>query len=159
MANTADFDLDAAHRFFASDCFNKTWDLIEKPNRTAADDRLMLALTHASIFHWSQRPDCSARNLSIGYWQASRVHSLLGHAAEATRLAETCLSLSAGLQPFFVGFAQEALARAALVAGDAASAEAHKRAALAAAEQIDKQEDRALLLADLQTLELESRVP
>ena len=31
--------------------------------------------------------------------------------------------------------------------------------ALAAAEQIDKQEDRALLLADLQTLELESRVP
>ena len=45
------------------------------------------------------------------------------------------------------------------MAGDGASAEAHKRAALAAAEQIDKQEDRALLLADLQTLELESRVP
>lgn len=156
MANTADFDVEAAHRFFASECFNKTWDLMEKPDRTAADDRLMLALTHASIFHWSQRPDCSERNLSIGYWQASRVHALLGHAVEAKRLAETCLSLSAGLEPFFVGFAREALARAALLAGDGASAEEHVRAALAAAEQIDKREDRELLLADLRTLDLES---
>lgn len=159
MADTANLDTEAAHRFFAVDCFNKTWDLIEKSDRTPAEDRLMVALTHASIYHWSQRSDCRDRNLSIGYWQASRVHALLGNAAEARRLAEVCLSFSADLEPFFLGYAHEALARALLVAGDTAAAMEHKRAALAAAERIDKREDRAVLVADLEALETGSTPP
>ncbi|MGH6611980.1 MAG: VOC family protein [Burkholderiaceae bacterium] len=79
----ADFDVAAAHKYFAADCFNKAWDLIEKPDRSAEDNRLMVALSHASIYHWLQRPDCDNTRLSVGYWQASRIQSLPGNADEA----------------------------------------------------------------------------
>ena len=29
-----DFDQSKVHRYFSADCFNKTWELIEKPQRT-----------------------------------------------------------------------------------------------------------------------------
>ncbi len=61
MATAKDpsFDIQAAHKYFAAHCFNSAWDLIEKKDRTSEDDRLMVALNQASIFHWLQRPDCS----------------------------------------------------------------------------------------------------
>jgi hypothetical protein len=52
MAGQADFDLVAAHKYFSAWCFNRAWDLIEKPDRTEAEIRLMATLSHASIFHW-----------------------------------------------------------------------------------------------------------
>ena len=67
-----DFDIAAAHRHFAAHCFNSAWDLIEKADRSAEDDRLMVLLNQASIYHWLQRSDCNNQRLSIGYWQARR---------------------------------------------------------------------------------------
>jgi len=61
VADQADFDLMAAHRHFSAWCFNRAWDLIEKPDRTEAEVRLMTALSHASIFHWISRPDCTTK--------------------------------------------------------------------------------------------------
>ena len=52
-----DFDLAKAHHYFAASCFNAAWDLIEKPDRTSEDDRLMVSLSHASLFHWRNRTD------------------------------------------------------------------------------------------------------
>ncbi len=78
MADQADFDLLAAHKHFSAWCFNRAWDLIEKPDRTEAEARLMTALSHASIFHWISRPDCTDQNLSVGYWQASQFRRLSG---------------------------------------------------------------------------------
>jgi hypothetical protein len=147
-----EFDVAAAHRFFAADCFNKTWDLMDKPERTAAEDRLMVALTHASLYHWSQRADCTEGHFAIGYWQVSRVYALLGNAPEAKRFGDICLSFSSKADPFLYGYAHEALARAALVAGDRDSTAMHKQEALTAAERIQKVEDRDLLLADLKTI-------
>lgn len=148
----SEFDAAAAHRFFAAQCFNEAWELIEKPDRTPADDRLMVALNQASIYHWLQRPDCDARHLSIGYWQASRVQAVLGNASEAQRHAEVCLSFSDGLPPFYRGYAHEALARAALLAGDEARVRVHQEQALALATQVEAAADRDLLLADLAAL-------
>ena len=51
MAKAPEFDLEAAHRYFAAHCFNTAWDLIEKKNRTPEDDRMMVALNQASLFH------------------------------------------------------------------------------------------------------------
>jgi len=42
------FDVAAAHEYFAADCFNKAWDLLEKPTRTPEDERLLVALNQAS---------------------------------------------------------------------------------------------------------------
>ncbi len=147
-----EFDVAAAHRFFAADCFNRAWDLIEKPERTADEDRLMVALSGASIFHWLNRPDCTDRNRSIGYWQASRIHALLGHATEAARHAATCLGYSGDLAPFYLGHAHEAAARAALLAKDSARARDHLAKAEVLAERVIEKDDRDRLAAELAEL-------
>src|ERR1700761_8699308 len=100
MSSDAGPDLAAAHRHFSAWCFNRAWDLIEKPDRTEADDLMMVALNQASIFHWRSRPDCTAKNLAVGYWQASRIQALIGNAQEAMRCALVCLGHSEALAPF-----------------------------------------------------------
>ena len=66
MAKAPDFDLEAAHKYFAAYCFNHAWDLIEKADRTPEDDRALVALNQASLFHWSQRPDNDDKRRSVG---------------------------------------------------------------------------------------------
>ena len=152
MATALTFDLAAAHQYFAADCFNKAWDLIEKPDRTAAEDRLMVALNQASIYHWLNRTDCTSENLSVGYWQASRIHAILGHAEEAMRHAEVCLGYSTGLEPFYLGYAHEALARAALLAGDRTNATEHLSHARSCAAKVAPKDHQAMLSKDLEGL-------
>ena len=152
MTQVPDFDQAAAHRYFSAHCFNAAWDLLDKPARTAAEDRQMVLLNMASLYHWSQRPDCMEKNWSVGYWQASRIRAVLGLADEARRYAELCLAHSSALAPFHVGYSHEALARAALVAGDRALAHTHAERARACATEVTDAADRKLLLDDLATL-------
>lgn len=146
------FDLAAAHKYFAADCFNKAWELIEKPDRTPDDDRRMVALNQASIFHWLSRADCTALNLSVGFWQASRIQALLGSADEARRQAETSLGYSRSLEPFYLGYAYEALARAEFLAGDIAKGHEHLESAKRHAERVENKDHRSMLLRDLDSL-------
>jgi len=152
MAKQPEFDVAVAHKYFAAHCFNAAWDLIEKPVRTAEDDRLMMALNQASLYHWLQRPDCDNRRLSIGYWQAARIQGLLNNAAEARRFAEVCLSHSGDLEPFYLGYAYEALARAAHLAGEVEEAGACKARAKDLADAIKKPDERQMLLKDLESV-------
>lgn len=153
MPKPVDIDVAAAHRHFSVKCFNRAWDLIENAERTPEDDRLMVALNQASIFHWLQRDDCNSQRLSVGYWQASRIQALLGNAAEALRQANVCLAYSGELQPFYLGYAHEALARAHALDGNAQAAARHVELSLELAERVDDKADRELLLADLKRLE------
>ena len=146
------FDLAAAHKYFAADCFNKAWDLIEKLQRTPEEDRLMVTLNQASLFHWMNRADCTSENLSVGFWQASRIQALLGRADEARRQAETCLSYSDSLAPFYVGDAYEALARAEFMAGDSAKGQEHLQCAKRHAANVENKSHQAMLLKDLDSL-------
>jgi hypothetical protein len=152
MSGEAHFDLVAAHKYFSAWCFNRAWSLIEKPDRTEAEVRLMEALSHASIFHWISRPDCTDKNLSVGYWQASRIQALIGNAQEAIRHARTCLAYSANLEPFYLGYAYEALARAAGLMNDAANFADYLSKAESLAGQVADEQDRQLLAADLSQL-------
>jgi len=147
------FDMAAAHKYFAAHCFNAAWDLIEKPERSAEEDRLMVALNQAAIYHWLNRPDCEPKRLSVGYWQASRIQAILGNAADARNYAEVCRDYSTGQNPFLLGYAYEAMARAATVAGNIG--EAAKQLALAKeqAALVSEKEDRELLQKDLASLE------
>ncbi len=146
-------DLPSAHRHFSTHCFNGAWDLIDKPSRTPEEERRMVALCHASIYHWLCRPDCTDQNLSIGYWQASRIETLLGHADQARRWAEVCLEYSHDLAPFYLGYAYEALARAALATGNVDQANQHIAEARRLASQVGEQEEREMLLRDLAELD------
>jgi hypothetical protein len=153
MAKAPGFDLVEAHRYFAAHCFNSTWDLIEKKDRTPLDDQMMVAMSQASIFHWSQRPDCDDEKMSIGYWQASRVQSLIGNPVEALRLGEICLSYSESLRSFFVGYAHEALARAYTRNGQHEAAALHLAAARRHLALVKDQAARDQLAADLREIE------
>jgi hypothetical protein len=141
-----------AHRFFSASCFNRAWDLIDKAGRTEAENEQMLLLSQSSLWHWTQRHDCTPRNLSIGYWQLSRVYALLGRAEDARASAEVCLRHSEGQAPFYIGYAHEALARSAAVAGDDAEKSRHLEQATRYLAEVTDERDRAPLRADLESL-------
>ena len=149
------FEIAAAHRYFAADCFNKAWDLIDKSERTPEEDEQMIGLGQASLWHWTQREDCTDRNMSVGYWQASRIYALVGQADEARRYG--LLSLDFGrrseLPPFFVGYSYEALARSEAVAGNRAKMEKHLESAREAADKVSGADEKQQLLDDIATIE------
>ncbi len=147
-----DFDPTPAHQFFSAHCFNSAWELINKPERTPAENDQMIQRTMASLWHWTQREDCTDQNLSIGYWQASRVYALADEPDNARKYAERCLDITPADAPFYLGYAHEAMARAAALAGDASLANEHLETAKQFAANITEPENRKMLEADLQTL-------
>ncbi len=146
------FELQPAHKYFSANCFNKTWDLIDKPNRTPDEELAMLHTSMASLWHWSQREDVKPQNLSVGHWQVSRVYALLGQAENALRYGALSLRLAEGLEPFYTGFAYEALARAEMVGGNKEKMNEYLEKARAWAEQVDDEEDKQVLMGDLGTI-------
>lgn len=154
MPEAPDFDVEAAHRHFSAECFNHAWDLMDKPLRTPAEDEEMTRLSLASTWHWTQRPDCTQTNLSIGYWQTSRIYAMLGRAGFARRYGQLSLEASRGegVPPFYLGYAYEALARAESVAGDQGKRDEYLARARQAADTVPDPEAKAQLLADLDTI-------
>lgn len=108
------------HEAFSGGCFNKCWTLIEKADRSPEDVEDMLLLAQASLWHWKQRNDCKPMNLSVAYWQLSRVYALADHYCQARLFGDKCLEVSEGnkIPPFYIGYAYEALARAEVLNKD-----------------------------------------
>jgi len=148
------FDLEDAHRYFSADCFNRAWDYIDKPVRTPEEDQSMLLLGLASLWHWTQRPDITPVNLSVGTWQVARIFTLLGQVSLARQYAQLCLkaSLSEGCLPFHLGYAYEALARAEALAGEHSRVNEYLILARQVSEKIPDLEARKQLLDDLATI-------
>lgn len=149
MTMQPSFDLQAAHRWFAADCFNTAWLLIEKVSRTPEETEAMISLAHASIFHWRQRDDCTTRNLSIGYWQLARIYALADQAANARHYGQLCLEISQDDGPFHLGYAYEALARAERLVGNEKATNENLQRAREYAGQVEDAEQRAMLEKDL----------
>jgi hypothetical protein len=139
-------------RQLAVDLFNEVWRLMERDDRSPADDDRMLHAAHASRYHWGEigRPEHLAR----GEWQISRVYTVLGRGEPALHHARRCLAICTenGIGDWDLAYAHEALARAHATAGDRDRALASRRDAETAAEQIADAEDREHLERDLQTL-------
>lgn len=127
---------------------------MEQENRTAEDDDRMIHAAHASRYHWGQVPEATPANLARGEWQISRVYTVLGRAEPALHRTRRVLAICerGGVEDWDLAFALEALARAYAVAGDAARARQYTDRALAAAGDILDEADRALVLADLETI-------
>jgi len=143
-----------AHRHFSVGCFNAAWDLMDKVDRTPQEEEEMLQRSIASLWHWAQRDDCTAQNLSIGYWQVARIQALLGRADEARRYGQLCLEASVGdeIAPFAKAYAYEALARAEAVAGDTVKRDKYVSEVQAVLRGITDEETRKMLLDDLATI-------
>lgn len=154
MANKPDFNLQSAHKHFSAFCFNTAWGLIEKKDRTSEDDDQMICLAQSSVWHWTQRDDCKDQNLSVGYWQLSRVYALAGKPDDARRYGELSLKYSENEEPFYKGYAYEALARAEAVAGNNKDAGEYLQKARKLAEQVTDPEWQKPLIDDLDGISL-----
>jgi hypothetical protein len=144
----------AAHKHFSVACFNSTWELLEKKDRTQGEDEEMLMRAMASAWHWTRRPDVAPTQLSVAYWLISRVHAVLERGDEARRYGELALAAAKreGVAPFYLAYAEEALARAEVAAGRAGESERHAAEARRIAERITDAESKSMLLSDLDSL-------
>lgn len=146
-------DLDGIHRRMGPLLFNRAWELLELPTRTADEDDEMLAATLGQWFHWHAVG--APRNRAVADWQVSRVAAELGMGELAERFARRSLRVAVdhGLSPFYVGYAHEAIARAALVAGAGDLHDEHLAAARAVLSAVGDPQERALLAADLDAID------
>lgn len=142
--------LDAeAETSLAASLFNGAWTLLEKPDRTADDDLLMVHMAHASCYHWGRVG--TAVNFVRGEWQCSRVYATLSRSEPALFHAQRALAIceANGIGEFDLAFCYEALARAHAVAGDSDEARRWQQRGLALVSDVDDDEDREILVADL----------
>jgi hypothetical protein len=129
--------------------FNEAWRLMESRED---DDRLLL-VAYASAYHWSMAPECTPANRARSEWQLSRVYVVLGRGEPALWHAHRCLALCEenGIGDWDLAYAYEALARAAVLAGEP-SAHAWREKARAAGDAIADSEDREHFDEDYATL-------
>jgi len=140
-----------AHNYFANDCNNQVWALLDKQDRTPADDEQLLYLAFASAYHWSQVG--SEQNHQRAEWLIARVYTVLANKTEALQHALRCQQLTEQNSPlmedFDLAYCQECLARAYALNKDKAQFAKYFQAASQAAEKIVNEEDRTQFLSDL----------
>ncbi|MBW3540832.1 MAG: hypothetical protein KY476_11225 [Planctomycetes bacterium] len=143
---SASFDVPAADRWFAAAINNGTWDLLEKPDRSADDNARMLHAAHAACHHWLQVG--TAVNHQRALCVVAFVYAELGHGDLALQFAERCRELTeahaAEMADFDLAFAQEALARAHAAAGRRDEAARFRQLAQIAGAAIADDEDRQI---------------
>jgi hypothetical protein len=148
------------HKQIASLCFNRVWDLLDLPERTKVEEEQMIHLAHASFWHWTRVEDHTPTNLSIGYWQLSRVYAVVKNGEQAKDYANRCVevSLTASLPPFYIGYAYEALARSYAVLGELDKGQEALIYSYQYMENVIIEDSKKLLEADLEQIkELLSR--
>lgn len=140
-------------RKLAAKLFNETWRLLDKVDRTAEEDTLMVHCAHASRFHWEAVGNAS--NLAIGEWQISRVYSVVALGEAALHHARLCMQYcdTHSFRPFMKACAHEAMARAFSLS-DKTAARVHYQAALDLIPSIEDQEERNILQSDLLTIKI-----
>ena len=150
---TSEID-DATRRRLAADLFNRTWTLLEIPDRSPAQVDEMIHTAHASRYHWGQVG--AAANLARGEWLCSRVYAVLGRAEPALWHARRCVAINDenGIRDWDIASAYEAMARALAVAGDLPGARDWAARARVACDAIAEDEDREPIAADIETLPL-----
>lgn len=139
----------AAHRKFAVDCFNKIWPLLEKKDRTAEDNEMMIHLAHTSLFHWLQVG--AAINEQRGEWMLARVYTILEDKEKAMHHAKRCLALTQkhDFKDFDLAYAYECMARATALNAIPFESNRYHSLAKEAGEKIAETADRDLFMSDL----------
>lgn len=138
----------------AISCFNKAWDYIDKKKRTEDDIIEMLNLVHSSLWLWQNVDGHTKTNLSVGYWQVSRVYALVGDGLNSKRFALKCVEISKdkSVEPFFLAYGYEAAARALKISGNPKVAKEYISKAKEALSH-SKEKDTEGLQKDLEEIE------
>ncbi len=146
------FDINEGHIFFSTAAFNRTWEYIEQADhRSSEEDLMMLQTAIASLWHWTQREDVKAENLSTGYWQVSRVFNLLKQPDNARVYGLQALKYAE--EPFLKAYAYETLARAEMLADNRVIMMVYLEKAREMTNLVKEEEPKQLLLKDLESLQ------
>ncbi|MCK5786098.1 MAG: hypothetical protein KAH54_06035 [Candidatus Sabulitectum sp.] len=145
-------ELKKVHRKLAVECFNKTWDLLDKKDRTEKDSIQMIHTAHASRFHWGEIG--TSLEFQRGEWQISRVYSVLNLGESALHHAQYChdICTEEEIGDFDMAFACEALARAHHVLGNSGKRDIFIKMAKVATESIQGKEDKEYFLSELDSI-------
>jgi hypothetical protein len=139
-----------AQLHFAKQFNGKTWELLDKQERTGEENELLVDYAHASLAHW--RVVGTGVNLQRGAWMLARVNIVLGNAQLALQYAQRCLELTEQykdqLSDFDFAFAYECVARAQALAGNQAEAQKFVEMADQAGTAIQDEEDRQIFFDD-----------
>ncbi len=140
------------HRQLAVSLFNRTWELLDRDSRSHEERAEMLTAAFASRHHWREIGE--PRNFAISDWQVSRVAAILGYPDLADEYGQRSLETASKyrLGPFYEGYAHEALARAARLAGNRDLKKKHLEIAYELLEQVEESGERDLLAPDLAEL-------
>ncbi len=119
VVEPADDEVRRWHRRFAVELFNRSWDLLEQPERSADEDAEMLAAAFGSAWHWLQVG--TAENRALGDHQIAKVASAVGEPDLALHYARRALeAIEIGrFGNWQIAAAYEGMARACAAAGDA----------------------------------------
>ena len=136
------------HRATAAETYNATWTLLES-EREGAQDLDLLTLALASRYHWAIAGDEQAK--VIADWMASRCFAAAGEGSLAVRFANASLAgLPDDAPPWLRASVHEGLARAYANVGDADRRAVHLAQARGALEEETDDEDRALVLGQIE---------
>jgi len=140
------------HKKMAIDLFNKTWDYLDKKNRTEADNVEMIHTAHASRYHWGQvgKP----LEFQRGEWQISRVYAVLEMGESALYHGEIALKFcqEEGIGDFDLAFAYEAITRAYSIMKNNSEKEKYLAFAKEAGQKISEEGNRDYFFSELETV-------
>lgn len=128
----------------------RTWEFLQKRDRTQADDARMISCAYASLHLWDQVGTDLHR--ARGHWLITRVLVTLKSAELAARHAVLCAEITErcpDATDFDRAYASEGLARASACAGNLKHALAMRREAELLGSQIANDEDRKTFEDDL----------
>lgn len=136
----------------AAECFNKTWDYIDKQDRTLLEEREMIHCAHASRYLWGQVG--TPINLERGEWLISKVYYLSGNGERALYHAKACcdICIENNIADFDITFAYESMANAYKLLGNSEKSALYKEKAFTSLQNIHKQEDRDYAESELQKI-------
>jgi hypothetical protein len=150
MSEENTFTESEAQLFFAKRFNGKTWELLDKAERTQEENELLVDYAHASLAHW--RAAGTGVHLQRGVWMLARVNTVLGNSQLATQYAQRCLELTEQHKDLFAdfdfAFAYECMARAQALAGNQVEALKYRDIADKAGAIIKDEEDRQIFFDD-----------
>lgn len=136
-------------RLFASNAFNQTWEYIEKKNRSAVEDEMMIHCAHTSRFYWGYIG--TPINLQRGDWMIAKVYTIVNRGIEALYYAKLCMELTEAndFKDFDLAYACEIMSRSYAGVNDKENSDKYYKLAKEAAEQITKSDNKKMFLDDL----------
>ena len=139
------------HQFMGVELNMQTWNLLEKKERDEKDDKRMIYVAKASLYHWRQSSNYQPVNEQRGHWLISHVFAVLNRGDEALTHAKTCMdiTMNESLKDFDLAYAYESKARAYASLGQPVKMNKCFLNAKASGDKIIEDEDRKLFFSDL----------